>query len=237
MDAFIDLLEKTKDLLAVQQQLYGDRIFVDFSAEQLALSSSEHTFLSMIDLSNKVSTCHKCPLAKMRRHVVFGEGDVNSDILLIGEAPGFHEDQRGKPFVGEAGQLLDKILAAINLNRKNLYITNVLKCRPPKNRDPEPYERAACFPILQKQIEIIKPKYILVLGRIAAHVLLNTSRPLSNLRNRVYRKYGALMVITYHPAALLRNANLKRDTWEDVQVFQKCFSGTYNGDVIDLDNL
>ncbi|NOZ61546.1 MAG: uracil-DNA glycosylase [Calditrichaeota bacterium] len=235
MDTFIDLLDKTKEFFAVQQQLYGDQIFTNISAERLSFLSSERAFPAMMDLSNRVRDCQKCPLAKTRKQVVFGGGDVNSDILLIGEAPGYYEDQAGEVFVGEAGQLLDKILAAVELDRKQIYITNVVKCRPPKNRDPEPHERAACFPILRKQMEILKPKYILALGRIAAHVLLNTTRPLSNLRNRVYRKYGALMVVTYHPAALLRNQKLKRDTWGDVQVFQKCFSEKYRGEVIDLD--
>ncbi len=236
IEEFINMLERTKDFFTVHQQLYGERIYGIRDVENIALLSSEHVNADLVKLKNKVMDCQRCSLASGRKQVVFGTGDANSDILLIGEAPGYYEDQKGEPFVGEAGQLLNKILAAIGLDRKNVYITNIVKCRPPNNRDPEPHERAACFPILRRQMEILKPKYILALGRVAAHVLLNTQRPLSNLRNRVYKKYGATLVITYHPAALLRNPALKRDTWVDVQLFQKCFSGDYTGDVVDLDN-
>lgn len=152
-------------------------------------------------------------------NLVFGVGNPNADLMLIGEAPGANEDRLGEPFVGRAGQLLNKILAAINFNREDVYIANILKHRPPDNRDPLPEERKRSLPYLERQIDIIQPKIILCLGRISAHTLLDTNEPMKNLRGRfhTYRdKYE--LTLTYHPAALLRNPNWKRGAWEDVQM-------------------
>ncbi|MFZ5518290.1 MAG: uracil-DNA glycosylase [Candidatus Zhuqueibacterota bacterium] len=171
----------------------------------------------------KVRQCQRCGLSRQRTKLVFGSGNPNATIMLVGEAPGFHEDQNGKPFVGDAGRLLDKILSAIQLNRDQVFITNVVKCRPPDNRDPLPEETDACFFMLQQQIDIVKPKYILILGRIAAHVVLKTDKTLAQLRGQVFDAFGAKSIVTYHPAALLRNESLKRDAWADVQLFQKLF--------------
>lgn len=155
-------------------------------------------------------------------NLVFGVGNPNADLLLIGEAPGAQEDKMGEPFVGRAGQLLNKILEAINFKREDVYIANILKHRPPDNRDPQPVERERSLPYLERQIELIDPKLILCLGRISAQTLLQTTLPMKTLRGKFHnykRKYS--LTVTYHPAALLRNPNWKRDTWEDVQLLRK----------------
>jgi DNA polymerase len=169
----------------------------------------------------KIRDCHKCPLHKSRTNFVFGKGNPNSKIMFIGEAPGREEDLKGEPFVGAAGQLLDKILTAIKFQREDIYITNVLKCRPPENRDPLPEEMEKCEPYLLKQIEIINPKLICALGRISAQALLKTKLPLNKLRGRFHDYNGIKLLVTYHPAALLRYPQYKKETWEDVQLLKK----------------
>jgi DNA polymerase len=160
--------------------------------------------------------CQKCQLGNSRKNFVFGVGDKNADLLLVGEAPGEKEDLEGAPFVGRAGKLLDKILAAISLSRdKGVYICNVLKCRPPDNRDPLPSEVEKCEPYLKEQINLIKPKLIVALGRVAAKTLLNNDLALKDMRSIKHDYYGTPLVVTYHPAALLRNQNLKPAAWED----------------------
>jgi DNA polymerase len=152
---------------------------------------------------------------------VFGVGNPNASLMLIGEAPGAEEDRQGEPFVGRAGQLLNQILRAIEFSREDVYIANILKCRPPGNRDPQPAEVEACEPYLHHQIELIQPVVICALGRIAAQTLLKTKTPLGKLREKVHPYRGRPLVVTYHPAALLRNAKWKRPTWEDVQRLKK----------------
>ena len=147
-------------------------------------------------------------------------GNPNADIVFVGEAPGEKEDLIGEPFVGRAGKLLDKILAAINLSREDIYICNVIKCRPPKNRDPLPREVELCEPYLKTQLSLIKPKLIVALGRIAACTILRTKEPLKNLRNKTFKYEGIDLVVTYHPAALLRNPNFKIPTMEDFQMIR-----------------
>jgi DNA polymerase len=141
--------------------------------------------------------------------------------MFIGEAPGRDEDQQGKPFVGRAGQLLTKIIEAIQFQREDVFIANILKCRPPDNRDPQPEEAEACLPYLGIQIQLIQPKIICALGRVAAQTLLQTTTPLGKLRGRFHDFHGTKLIVTYHPAALLRNPNFKRPTWEDVQLLRK----------------
>ena len=154
--------------------------------------------------------------------LVFGTGNPNADLMLIGEAPGLQEDKQGEPFVGKAGQLLNKILAAISFRREDVYIANILKHRPPNNRDPLPEERDRSLPYLYRQIELIQPKLILCLGRISVQTLLNTSEPMKNLRSRFHPFHNGIeLLVTFHPAALLRNPAWKRDTWEDVQLLRK----------------
>lgn len=223
----IEFLDQVKTYFANQQSLYGDDIYLDYNFLTLTLSDKDKLRNKLLELFFQVRDCQNCALSKQRKKIVFGSGNPSSPILLIGEAPGVNEDLQGKPFVGEAGKLLDKILAAINLSREKIFITNVIKCHPPKNRDPLPDEIIACEEWLNKQIEIIKPTFILILGRVAAHSLLKTTNSLSGLRGKVFDLFGAKALVTYHPAALLRDPLLKRKTWEDVQFFQKLInSGT-----------
>lgn len=170
----------------------------------------------------QVRSCHLCPLGASRTNTVFGAGNVNAPLLAIGEAPGAEEDTQGLPFVGRAGVLLTEMFKAIGLDRKkDVFITNVLKCRPPKNRNPESAEILACNPVLKKQIEIIRPRAILLMGRIAAHTILDRSDSISRMRAESYKYLGIPTVVTYHPAALLRYPQYKRPTWEDLQKLQK----------------
>jgi DNA polymerase len=148
-------------------------------------------------------------------------GDPNADFMLVGEAPGANEDEQGEPFVGQAGQLLNKIIGAIGLSRDDVFIANVLKHRPPGNRNPLPEEITACSPYLVRQIELIRPKVIVALGTFAAQTLLDTKLTIGKLRGQVHRYYGVPLVVTYHPAALLRNPSWKRPTWEDVQLARR----------------
>jgi len=178
---------------------------------------------SLDELFQMIHTCTKCPLGFSRTKFVFGTGSSHADIMFIGEAPGRDEDLSGIPFVGRAGQLLDKMLAAIALKREDVYIANILKCRPPENRDPLPEESDSCLPHLAEQIRLIGPKFICSLGRIAAQILLDTKTPLSKMRGRFYDVGGAKMLVTFHPAALLRNPNFKRDAWEDLKLLRRSY--------------
>ncbi len=174
-------------------------------------------YATLAEFNQAICECQKCALGKTRNKFVFGVGNPGSKVMFIGEAPGADEDRLGEPFVGRAGKLLDKILAAIEFDRTNVYIANILKCRPPGNRDPEPGEMDACMPYLERQIAMIAPAFICCLGRIAAQGLLRTKTPLGKMRGQWFDKYGARIMVTYHPAALLRFPDYKRDTWEDVQ--------------------
>lgn len=170
----------------------------------------------------EAQNCSSCQLSNSRTKMVFGSGNAESDIMVIGEAPGYQEDQQGLPFVGPAGQLLTKMLAAINLDRtKDVFIANIIKCRPPGNRTPSTEESTTCISLLRRQINIIKPKALLLLGRVAANNVLNNSDPISRMRQGTHNYMGIPAKVTYHPAALLRNNGLKRDTWNDLQEFQK----------------
>jgi len=165
--------------------------------------------------------CTKCPLHESRTHVVVDSGTGSVPLVFIGEAPGADEDAQGEAFVGRAGQLLTRIIAAIGLDRKDVYICNVLKCRPPGNRNPLPEEIDACRPYLEQQVAILKPRVICALGLIATQLLLESKAPIGKLRGRLFRYRGIPLLPTYHPAALLRNPNLKRTVWEDMQVLRK----------------
>jgi uracil-DNA glycosylase len=163
--------------------------------------------------------CTRCKLHALgRRQIVFGVGNPQADLMFVGEAPGADEDVQGEPFVGRAGQLLTKIIEAIGLKREDVYIANVIKCRPPGNRNPEPDEVDQCEPFLFRQIEIVKPKVIVALGKFAAQTLLRTLDPISRLRGRVYDYRGAKLIPTFHPAYLLRNPASKREVWEDMKL-------------------
>jgi DNA polymerase len=176
---------------------------------------------SLDEIARVVAECRRCPLYATAKNPVPGVGNPDADFMCIGEAPGANEDEQGKPFVGQAGQLLTKILAAIDLTRDDVFIANVLKHRPPGNRNPMPDEVIACSPYLVRQIELVKPKVILALGTFAAQTLLETKLTIGKLRGQVHRYYGVPLIVTYHPAALLRNPSWKRPTWEDVQLARR----------------
>jgi|KNS12BottometaT_FD_k123_55334_2 DNA polymerase len=196
--------------------LYGNKIFLDTQT----VSESVQNVESLESFKNSICECLKCELGYTRTNFVFGVGNPNADIVFVGEAPGEKEDLIGEPFVGRAGKLLDKILAAINLSREDIYICNVIKCRPPQNRDPLPKEVDLCEPYLKTQLSLINPKLIVALGRIAACTILRTKEPLKNLRNKIFKYEGIDLVVTYHPAALLRNPNFKKPAWEDFQMIR-----------------
>ncbi len=161
--------------------------------------------------------CRRCKLAATRRNIVFGMGNPRADLMFVGEAPGADEDEQGLPFVGRAGQLLTKIIQAIDMRREDVYICNILKCRPPQNRNPEGDEIAACQPFLFRQIAVVRPRVICALGTFGAQTLLGTKEPISRLRGQFIDFHGAKFIATFHPAYLLRNPNEKRKVWEDVQ--------------------
>ncbi|HUP00112.1 MAG TPA: uracil-DNA glycosylase [Gemmatimonadota bacterium] len=174
-------------------------------------------------LRSEVAACTRCELHRTRTQAVFGSGTPRTSFMVIGEAPGFHEDQQGEAFVGRGGQLLTKILEAIGFGRDQVFITNILKSRPPGNADPLPHQVAACEPYLARQIELIGPAVILTLGRHAARTLLGFEGPMASFRGRVFEYRGVPVVATYHPAALLRNPGLKRPTWDDVQLARRVY--------------
>jgi DNA polymerase len=173
----------------------------------------------------EIGECTRCKLHTLgRRQIVFGVGSPDADLMFVGEAPGADEDIQGFPFVGRAGQLLTKIIEAIDLKREDVYIANVIKCRPPQNRNPEQDEVDTCEPFLFQQIDVIKPKVIVALGTFAARALLRTLDPISRLRGRVYDYRGARLIPTFHPAYLLRNPSSKREVWEDMKLVKKLLS-------------
>ncbi len=178
---------------------------------------------TVAELNESINGCQKCPLGKTRNKFVFGTGNPDADVMLVGEGPGADEDAQGEPFVGRAGKLLTDILAAINFKREDVFIANIVKCRPPGNRNPNPDEIKECIPFLKKQIELVKPKMILCLGLVAANSLLGKKLSLTKMRGNFFVMDGVKVLVTYHPAALLRNPNWKRGCWEDVQLFRKYY--------------
>jgi DNA polymerase len=234
-------LNDVKRYLMQQEDLFGNIIYSD--AKDLAsrkgkekppageealekLKSISEPWVgatTLEELDGMICTCLKCPLGSTRNKFVFGVGNPHADVVLIGEAPGAEEDAQGEPFVGRAGQLLNKILEAVGMTREEVYICNIIKCRPPENREPLPSEMETCVPYLWKQLELIKPKIILCLGRVSAQMLLKTNDGLNKLRGQVFDYQGSKVLITYHPAALLRNPGWKRPTWEDMQFFKKIY--------------
>lgn len=175
------------------------------------------------DIGADLGDCQRCRLARERNSIVFGEGNSRAKLVFVGEGPGFEEDRQGKPFVGAAGQLLTRIIEAIKLTRSQVYICNIIKCRPPGNRNPEPDEIKTCFPFLERQIAAIQPDFICALGTFAAQTLLKTATPISRLRGRFHKYKGIRVLPTYHPAYLLRNPEKKRNVWEDLKMLMKEF--------------
>lgn len=186
-------------------------------------------------LRDSALNCHRCKLHEYRTQVVFGIGDPDADVMFIGEAPGYNEDIKGEPFVGAAGKLLDKVIfEETGLIRDQIYITNVVKCRPPNNRNPEEDEIVACNPYLIKQIELIKPRIICALGNFAARTLLGKNEGISKLRGRIFILHGIKIVPTFHPAAILRNPNLIDDFREDIKLIHRLLNE--NSEIDDLPN-
>jgi uracil-DNA glycosylase len=183
---------------------------------------------SLKELDKLINKCTKCSLHKSRTHFVFGVGNPNADVMVVGEGPGAEEDAQGEPFVGRAGKLLNEILKAINFKREEVYIANVVKSRPPGNRTPTAEEMEACVPYLKKQIDLIKPKLILCLGLTAAQGLLKKRESLTSLRGQLFEYRGAKVMVTYHPAALLRNPNWKKPCWEDMKKFRQLYDDLTN---------
>lgn len=194
--------------------LPAPRTLLELAPSDPALQESKETRLSFIETQAKA--CRACRLASTRRNVVFGEGSCGARVLLVGEGPGADEDRSGRPFVGRSGQLLTRMLQAVGLARENVYIANIVKCRPPNNQDPEPDEMASCRAFLDAQIETINPDVIVSLGRVSAQSLLNERSALTALRSRVHKLGRRDLLVTYHPAFLLRNAVKKREAWSDL---------------------
>ncbi|MCK4537953.1 MAG: uracil-DNA glycosylase [Candidatus Krumholzibacteria bacterium] len=177
--------------------------------------------MDMAGLRTAVAGCERCSLSSTRTNTVFGDGNPRARIVFVGEAPGRDEDLQGVPFVGRSGKLLDKILAAIGFTREDVFIANILKCRPPNNRDPQDVEVVACEEYLARQLQLIDPVVICALGRVAGQTLLKTKESLRVLREGIHHYNGIRLIVTYHPAALLRNPNFKRPTWEDMKLLKK----------------
>lgn len=241
-----ELNRQLSEALVEQKEIFGDEIFEKLDISEFASKEVNHTSKNIIknelklqsqmtnisdlekhnnldELYANIKDCQKCTLGSTRTKFVFGVGNPNANLMLIGEAPGSEEDKQGIPFVGRAGKLLTDILKAINFERDEVYIANILKCRPPNNRDPLPAERELCKPYLFKQIELIKPKIILCLGKVASNVLLDKNESLTKLRSEVHDFYGTKLMVTYHPAALLRNPHWKKGTWEDVKKVRRLY--------------
>ena len=196
------------------QELFGNELYLN--KNNILQKKNKNAKSDLDNFYKEISECQKCALGATRNKFVFGGGDPQANLMLVGEAPGAEEDRLGEPFVGRAGKLLDKILTAINRSRtKDVYICNVLKCRPPNNRDPLASEVEQCEPYLLKQIEIMRPKLIVALGRVAGTTLLKVDLPLKGMRGKLHDYFGTPLIVTYHPAALLRNSNFKPATWED----------------------
>jgi len=204
------------------RELFGNEIFLQLKNYNIIGDNSQKkkkrksNSYDLISFNDEIKNCLKCELGKTRKNFVFGVGDFNASLLLVGEAPGEQEDLSGEPFVGRAGKLLDKMLSAINRSRENdVFICNVLKCRPPDNRDPSKEEISKCEPYLVNQIDLIQPKLIVALGRVAGKTLLGVDKSLKDMRNTIHSYHGTNLIVTYHPAALLRNSNWKPDAWND----------------------
>lgn len=239
-----NIFNKVENYLLNRKDIYGDKIFIekdalinedfDNNTDIKELNKKEKDFKGTVDiewknsndlpdLKQKIHNCKECELGETRNKFVFGSGNPNADIMIIGEAPGRDEDAQGEPFVGRAGQLLTKILEAINLTREEVFIANIIKCRPPGNRVPEKSEVDKCEPYLKKQIELIKPQFILSLGLTSINTLLKQKFKMADIRGNLMEYHGIKLLVTYHPAALLRNPNWKKSTWQDVKLLRKLY--------------
>jgi len=221
-----------KELLSIVKSVKGQvlnskNLYVELDWEKPLPAQKKNKVIpknhekQLSDLGRDVAGCQLCSLAKTRKNIVFGDGNESAKIVFVGEAPGADEDEQGLPFVGRAGQLLTKIINAMGLERKDVYICNILKCRPPGNRNPMPDEIRLCEPYLKEQLQLISPQVICALGSFAAKTLLKTETPITALRGRFHVYEGIKLMPTYHPAYLLRNPPAKKQVWEDVQLIMK----------------
>lgn len=215
-----DLIGQTRAHMRRQQLLGVERLHVAWPERQ---GKSPEPFLPLTHVRQALGECARCKLHTGRKTIVFGVGDPQAWLVFVGEAPGADEDQQGEPFVGKAGQLLTRIIEAMKLTREQVYICNIVKCRPPANRNPEPDEIAACEPFLIAQLQAIQPKLICALGTFAAQTLLRTKEPISKLRGRFHDYHGILILPTFHPAYLLRNPHEKKTVWEDMKLLQRTY--------------
>jgi len=220
LSALWQILDDVEQYLAPGSEREREQMPDFYDVEEVdAGQSQEIGRMDLASLASQVASCTSCVLSETRLHPVFGSGEPGASLMVIGEGPGEMEDRSGKPFVGKAGEYLDAWLSAISLSRtRDIYITNVVKCRPPHNRDPEIQEVAACLPYLTRQIEMIRPRMILCLGRYASQTILENQKPLRDLRGTVHRYHDIPTVVTYHPAAVLRNTDLRKAVWEDLKL-------------------
>ena len=209
--------EVINDLKAYLEYLKGMGITSLPVSENIQERVVPSEVLTLADLRKKLGDCKRCKLHETRRTIVFGEGHEKATLMFVGEGPGYDEDVQGRPFVGKAGQLLTKIIESINLSREEVYIANIVKCRPPQNRNPEPDEIQSCSPFLMEQICAIRPKIICALGTFSAQTLLKTDTKITALRGKLFNLDGIQIIPTYHPAFLLRNPERKREVWEDMK--------------------
>jgi len=212
-----NMREVISDLKSYLQYLKGMGITSLPVSENISEKVIRPEILTLADVRKELGDCKRCKLHQTRRTIVFGEGNERATLMFIGEGPGYDEDVQGRPFVGKAGQLLTKIIESINLPREDVYIANIIKCRPPQNRNPEPDEIESCNPFLMKQIRVIQPKIICALGAFAAQTLLKTDTKITALRGKFFELEGIKVIPTYHPAFLLRNPERKREVWEDMK--------------------
>jgi len=221
-EKMLEAFALAKNFLREQIELGFDEVYTQVKTKKTTAQKEDRRAVTNLgDFYQQIKNCKKCHLYRTRTNFVFGVGDPEANLMLIGEAPGREEDLQGEPFVGAAGKLLDKMLAAINFKREDIFIANILKCRPPENRDPHPDEIETCKPYLLQQIKLIQPKIICALGRISAQVLLETKSPLGQLRGKFHDWNGIEFLVTYHPAALLRYQQYKKPAWEDLKLLRK----------------
>lgn len=212
-----NLNEMIRDLESYLEYLKAMGISSLTSSESKSGNTARAGALTLEEVRGEIGDCKRCKLHRARKTIVFGEGNEKARLMFIGEGPGYDEDVQGRPFVGRAGQLLTKIIQSINLLREEVYITNIVKCRPPQNRNPEPDEIESCNPFLMNQITAIQPKIICALGTFSAQTLLKTDTKITALRGKFYDLEGIKVIPTYHPAFLLRNPERKREVWEDMK--------------------
>lgn len=211
-----EIVQEYLDIVATVREYVEEQMHLGFTEHHEPKKQTDG--IDLKQLREEAADCTRCELHQNRNTVVFGTGDENAELMFVGEAPGADEDRQGEPFVGRAGQLLTKIIEAVGYAREEVYIANVIKCRPPGNRNPKPVEVETCEPFLLKQIELIQPKVICALGSFAAQTLLRTDQKISSLRGKFHDYRGVKVMPTYHPAFLLRNPNAKRDVWEDMKL-------------------